>query len=197
MAEKSVFGAFQIWNTVKRDFSNQKKWIMDAIKFSDKALSVFPMAFYFSAVNSFTERIVASEAWSPSDINNVGPTLCRMQCGAFVYGGWRKSEVRSGGWGRCGGCWRRCRRVRWRGANVGRSTTRCRHRGYWCPTRGWPITYRTPSLWGPNHYLIAPIPWRLRQNVSDAQLDSRPHGTSTTIQTSILNITTIQSFITI
>ncbi len=35
---------------------------MDAIKFSDKALSVFPMAFYFSAVNSFTERIVASEA---------------------------------------------------------------------------------------------------------------------------------------
>ena len=35
---------------------------MDAIKFSDKALSVFPMAFYFSAVKSFTECIVASEA---------------------------------------------------------------------------------------------------------------------------------------
>ena len=35
---------------------------MDAIKFSDRALSVFPMAFYFSAVNSFAERIFASEA---------------------------------------------------------------------------------------------------------------------------------------
>ncbi len=34
---------------------------MDAIKFSDKALSVFPMAFYFSAVKSFEERIGAAE----------------------------------------------------------------------------------------------------------------------------------------
>ena len=34
---------------------------MDAIKFSDKALSVFPMAFYFSAVKAFEERIRAAE----------------------------------------------------------------------------------------------------------------------------------------
>lgn len=34
---------------------------MDAIKFSDKALSVFPMAFYFSAMKSFEERIGAAE----------------------------------------------------------------------------------------------------------------------------------------
>jgi len=34
---------------------------MDAIKFSDKALSVFPMAFYFSAVKSFEERIGTAE----------------------------------------------------------------------------------------------------------------------------------------
>ena len=35
---------------------------MDAIKFSDKALIVFPMVFYFSAVKSFVERIRAAEA---------------------------------------------------------------------------------------------------------------------------------------
>ena len=34
---------------------------MDAIKFSDKALSVFPMAFYFSAVEAFGKRIGAAE----------------------------------------------------------------------------------------------------------------------------------------
>lgn len=34
---------------------------MEAIKFDEKSLLQFPMAFYFSAVNSFTERIVASE----------------------------------------------------------------------------------------------------------------------------------------
>ena len=34
---------------------------MDAIKFSDKALSVFPMAYYFSAVEAFEKRIAAAE----------------------------------------------------------------------------------------------------------------------------------------
>ena len=34
---------------------------MDAIKFSDKALSVFPMAYYFSAVEAFDKRIMAAE----------------------------------------------------------------------------------------------------------------------------------------
>lgn len=34
---------------------------MDAIKFSDKALSVFPMAYYFSAVEAFRKRIGAAE----------------------------------------------------------------------------------------------------------------------------------------
>ncbi|MCQ2259810.1 MAG: DUF6261 family protein [Bacteroidales bacterium] len=34
---------------------------MDAIKFSDKALSVFPMAYYFSAVEAFGKRIGAAE----------------------------------------------------------------------------------------------------------------------------------------
>ncbi len=33
---------------------------MDAIKFSDKVLSVFPMAYYFSAVKAFEERIRAA-----------------------------------------------------------------------------------------------------------------------------------------
>lgn len=36
---------------------------MDAIKFSDKALSVFPMAYCFSAVKAFEERIHAAECW--------------------------------------------------------------------------------------------------------------------------------------
>jgi len=34
---------------------------MDAIKLSDKALSVFPMAFYFSAVEAFDKRIMVAE----------------------------------------------------------------------------------------------------------------------------------------
>lgn len=34
---------------------------MDAIKFSNKALSVFPMAYYFSAVKAFEERIRVAE----------------------------------------------------------------------------------------------------------------------------------------
>ena len=36
---------------------------MDAIKLSDKALSVFPMAYYFSAVKAFEERIRAAVCW--------------------------------------------------------------------------------------------------------------------------------------
>ncbi len=36
---------------------------MDAIKFSDKAMSVFPIAYYFSAVKAFEERIRAAECW--------------------------------------------------------------------------------------------------------------------------------------
>ena len=34
---------------------------MDAIKFSEKALSVFPMAYYFSAVEAFDKRIMAAD----------------------------------------------------------------------------------------------------------------------------------------
>ena len=34
---------------------------MDAIKFSEKALSVFPMAYYFSAVEAMDKRIMAAE----------------------------------------------------------------------------------------------------------------------------------------
>lgn len=34
---------------------------MEAIKFDEKSLSRFPVAFYFCAVNSFAELIFASE----------------------------------------------------------------------------------------------------------------------------------------
>jgi hypothetical protein len=34
---------------------------MDATKFNEKALSNFPVAYYFSAVKSFEERIGAAE----------------------------------------------------------------------------------------------------------------------------------------
>ena len=34
---------------------------METVKFSDKALSVFPMAYYFSAVEAFGKRIGAAE----------------------------------------------------------------------------------------------------------------------------------------
>ncbi len=63
---------------------------MDAIKFSDKALSVFPMAFYFSAVKGASAR--RSAGWS-------GSRGCGMSTAT-----WRKSTCNTSRAANAEGC---------------------------------------------------------------------------------------------